>query len=1040
MSAEGRQGGRGGAVDPLPPGSAGEVYLRVASRPKQRRRPKPAPEPIAAEQKVATNPGGSAALLGVKAVRLSGVHGLATLWNALAQMGTLFAIALFLGPSELGRYGLLFFLAMMLGQLLAIACKPGIIRRVFGGSDDDDGGDDEDDDASDVADSPVRTLGVGLIWAAFLGVIGTAVVVVLREPIAEILLNDPQDANLIVWAGILGGATAFIRTASIVLWFEHRPVAFLVAEGSRPVLAFGGTLALLIAGEGLAGAIAGAAIGTLIGALLDVVLLRGSFELAFDPRETLRIVVRGAPRVPIITSLWAIQNADVFILSRFVDDASLGVYLLASRLGFIASFAPQGLRMAMRPLRRASVFEAAKDQYGKATQRGEYLAYFVMLCISTVLATTLVGELLVQIVPETFGEAGGLIPATAIGIIGPALLRTVNQSSSWPGKTRRVFITCVVGAAFAFVGVTIATVGALGVYAAPVGLVVAFGVPSLGIFLRGQFGPDPIAFPYSWVARTAACALFCGGLFYVLPTVPEVFEVLIAIGLGILYLVLLIVTGAIPEKHRRPLLHVIRSLGSGRADTTDLHAGIATLGPTERDALREAVERRIPVPELTAGEDAERAERNAHLVALLRRAGRAGGASIDGASRLDAQIAEFVFADSPRAVRDQSMRRLFSEGADSHDIRALEDLVADLAARPRVWDVSEEVPVATAGDAESAPERAGEPVAASGPVTGEAGEEESAAPAPALAEPIAGPAAIVFLTGADTTGPALVGALLEHHSVYALIARGAALDAVLDGVAELTAGDIDAPGLARRLGEIRAGEAGDPFHRLVPELRMRAALERLAGASAASPQEAARDLLLDLVWTIASEYGKPGLLIDASGSRIGPRELLAVVPGARIVHVLRDGRDLAASDDDGAPPPPPGAARNGAVSVPERRVEAWEGRLRSLEHELVAADSDRTVTISLDELIRTRRRIIYAKLIDFLELEDEMPMKRYFKGRLTDEEAGSGRWREHVAPEEREAVERRYEDALEAMGAEELKAAKILRRVAEHDAGGGAND
>ena len=32
-------------------------------------------------------------------------------------------------------------------------------------------------------------------------------------------------------------------------------------------------------------------------------------------------------------SMWLIQNADIFILSRFVDHAELGVYHLASRLG-----------------------------------------------------------------------------------------------------------------------------------------------------------------------------------------------------------------------------------------------------------------------------------------------------------------------------------------------------------------------------------------------------------------------------------------------------------------------------------------------------------------------------------------------------------------------------------------------------------------------------------------------------------------------------------------------------------------------------------
>ena len=84
-------------------------------------------------------------------------------------------------------------------------------------------------------------------------------------------------------------------------------------------------------------------------------------------------------------SFWLIQNADIFILSRFVDHTELGVYSLASRLGFVVSFLPQGFRMGMRPLRKSAAFDAFKDQYGKATAQGQLLGYFCLVCILAVL-------------------------------------------------------------------------------------------------------------------------------------------------------------------------------------------------------------------------------------------------------------------------------------------------------------------------------------------------------------------------------------------------------------------------------------------------------------------------------------------------------------------------------------------------------------------------------------------------------------------------------------------------------------------------------
>ena len=68
-------------------------------------------------------------------------------------------------------------------------------------------------------------------------------------------------------------------------------------------------------------------------------------------------------------SFWLVQNADIFILSRFIADTELGIYALASRLGFVVSFLPQGFRVAMRPLRKSAAFQAVRDQYGKATAR-----------------------------------------------------------------------------------------------------------------------------------------------------------------------------------------------------------------------------------------------------------------------------------------------------------------------------------------------------------------------------------------------------------------------------------------------------------------------------------------------------------------------------------------------------------------------------------------------------------------------------------------------------------------------------------------------
>ena len=54
--------------------------------------------------------------------------------------------------------------------------------------------------------SPPHTLGAGLAWAIVLGLIAAALIYVFKRPIADVLLGDPEDENLVALAGLLAGA------------------------------------------------------------------------------------------------------------------------------------------------------------------------------------------------------------------------------------------------------------------------------------------------------------------------------------------------------------------------------------------------------------------------------------------------------------------------------------------------------------------------------------------------------------------------------------------------------------------------------------------------------------------------------------------------------------------------------------------------------------------------------------------------------------------------------------------------------------------
>ena len=618
------------------------------------------------------HPGGSGAVLGVRVVRYSGVQGASLVLSNLTALASVLVVAAYLGPEDMGRFALLLFLAGAVTQLLSLLCKPGTIRRTFGGGDDEDDDEDEDDV---VSASPQRTLGTGLAFAALLGVLGAVLVVVLRRPIADGLLGDPDYASAVVWAGVLAGVWLVFKLADITLWLERRPGAFVIADTARPVLGLVAVLAFLASGSGVEGAVIGTAIGTAAAAAIAVVLLAGSFEPSLDLAEIKQIVLRGGYRAPIVISFWTIQNADVFILSRFLDPTELGIYALASRLGFVVSFLPQGFRVAMRPLRKSAAFMAVRDEYGKQTVQGQLLGYFTVLCIFAVLAMILGGAVLVELAPESYADAAALVPFTAAAFVMPSMYRTVNQNVNLSHK-RMLFILGCVGAAIAFIGVTVALAPEIGAYAAPIGMLIAFGIPSALMFARNQTGAKPIDFPYRAVLIAFTLAAALAAAFAVLELGPFV-ELAIAAALLALFVVALVPLGVIPEYHRGPLLHTVRSLGRGTPANFKPRRGLRAIEPAEREHLRVAVIAGLPAFRL-----AQEPEEGERLVRALRRVGARGGIPVELETSKDAAIARYLFENDPTAVRNAVMRTLLDAGVDSNDLRTLEDLVTHLGRAP----------------------------------------------------------------------------------------------------------------------------------------------------------------------------------------------------------------------------------------------------------------------------------------------------------------------------------------------------------------------
>lgn len=638
------------------------------------------------------SPGGSGAVLGTKVTRNLGVQGVSLMTTNTAHFISLVLVANFLKPSALGTYSLLLFLSGLITQVFHLASKPGTIRRAFGMSDEDE--DDDDDDDSAIAESPQHALGVGLVWSAMLGVFATALVIVFRDPIGSFLLRgDPQAAHLVLWAGVLGGIGVVFKLASITLWLERRPQLFLISDSSRTIFNLVAIVSFLAAGWGVDGAIIGACVGTGASTILTLILLRGSYEFAFDFKEALEITKKGGRRATIITMFWLIQQADVFILSRFVDHTDLGIYKLGSQLGFIVSFLPQGFRMSMRPLRRGAAFRALKQEYGQKVAYGQILSYFMLLCIFAVTLMVLGGELLVQVAPASYAKAAPLIPLTAAAMVMPSMFRTVNGNTSYPEKGRRTFQTLILIAGAIYAGLSFFLAPRIGIYAPPIAMFVGFGLACAYLFIRCQRSEEAIVYPYKQTGLAFAAAAVTVVVFKLLPDANKLIELPVIAVLMVFFVLSLFRLKVIPRHHWSALAHVASSAISGRPDRFSARKGLRALEPGERAQLRVAVTEKVPVERFdgTGGNgDGHRTDGElepAELVRILREAAEHGGVPVGQANEHDPVMAKFLFARIPQAARDSTMRRLLSDGAESTDMTVLEGIVTHLAkAPPDAWE------------------------------------------------------------------------------------------------------------------------------------------------------------------------------------------------------------------------------------------------------------------------------------------------------------------------------------------------------------------
>ncbi len=303
---------------------------------------------------------------------------------------------------------------------------------------------------------------------------------------------------------------------------------------------------------------------------------------------------------------------------------------------------------------------------------------------------------------------------------------------------------------------------------------------------------------------------------------------------------------------------------------------------------------------------------------------------------------------------------------------------------------------------------------------------------------------ILFVGGTGRSGTHVVSQLLANHSHYARVPIEARFHVNPQGFPDLLSGQVTPEQFLRKMRRfwwrrIRAGEVAPVvarriafgrkvrgLHKVVERDRFDAALEEFERASQddADLALACRNLFLDLLWPVAAEAGKPGLIEMSCFTIAESPTLIRLFPDAKLIHTVRDGRDAGSSK----------VSKRQKRSHPRDGSEGlrwWEGRLRKIEAGVRELPEGRLLTVSLDELVDGDREAIYEQLLSYLELDDEPAMRAFFEDEMSASAAHRERWREGLAADQQENLVLEYEQTLDRLEREGFHCAPELRRAYE---------
>ena len=187
---------------------------------------------------------------------------------------------------------------------------------------------------------------------------------------------------------------------------------------------------------------------------------------------------------------------------------------------------------------------------------------------------------------------------------------------------------------------------------------------------------------------------------------------------------------------------------------------------------------------------------------------------------------------------------------------------------------------------------------------------------------------------------------------------------------------------------------------------MRRGLRRLREGYDDNPWRASRHFMQDMIRPFCRESGTPTWVEMTPPNAKAADALCRMFPRGRVVHAVRDGRDVAASV----------AVQPWGPNAVEEALVWWADKLIAIHEAVERADPARVRIVRLESLVGPNREEEYAGLVEFLGRGPDPGMRAFFDTELTAERSHTGSWRDRLDAAAQAGIAELYRPPVGAAG------------------------